>query len=79
MTGLRTDSDAGDTFQGLIDYDGPVTSEEPVELCAVTGSDPQRTVRILQILDVINQSDVDGRWTPEPVAARSWRHLHALA
>ncbi|MEH1098394.1 hypothetical protein [Micromonospora sp. CPCC 205561] len=78
-TGLRTDSDAGDAFQGLIDYAGPVTSEELVELSAVTGSDPERTARILQLLDVIDQSDVDGRWTPEPVVARSWRHLHALA
>ncbi|MGI5151457.1 hypothetical protein ACQEVC_34675 [Plantactinospora sp. CA-294935] len=77
-TGLRTDSDAGDAFQGLIDYAGPVTSEELVELCAVTGSDPERTARILQLLDVINQSDVDGRWTPEPVVAQSWRHLHGL-
>lgn len=77
-TGLRTDSDTGDAFQGLIDYAGPVTSNELIELCAVTGSDPERTARILQILDVIDQSDVDGRWTPEPVIAQSWRHLQAL-
>ncbi|SCE69106.1 hypothetical protein GA0074696_0256 [Micromonospora purpureochromogenes] len=78
-TGLRTDSDAGDSFQGLIDYAGPVTSDELVELCAVTCSDPVRTARILQILDVVDQSDVDGRWTPEPVTAAAWRRLHAPA
>ncbi|GAA3753052.1 hypothetical protein GCM10022225_42210 [Plantactinospora mayteni] len=74
-TGLRTDSRVEAAFQLLVEYDDPVTSEELVQLCAEAGTDPERTAGILQMLDVMHQSDVDGRWTPEPVITRAWRSL----
>jgi hypothetical protein len=74
--GLRTDAVVSDAFQSLIDYDGPVTADELVELSAVAGTDAHRTARTLQLLDVLDQSAVDGRWTPEPVTATAWRYLH---
>jgi hypothetical protein len=75
-TGLQLDTAAGGAFQSLIEYEAPVTSDELVELCAVTGSDPERTARVLRILDVLDQSDIDAKWTPEPLTAAAWRRLH---
>jgi hypothetical protein len=74
--GLQLDTAAGSAFQSLIEYAAPVTSDELVELCSVTGSDPERTARTLRILNVLDQSDIDGRWAPEPVTTAAWRRLH---
>lgn len=78
-TGLSTDIGAEAAFQALLEYAAPVAYDEMIELCALTGSQPDRTARTLQMLDVIDQSDVDGRWVPEPVIARSWQRLNSGA
>lgn len=74
--GLRTDPRAEIAFQHLVDYHDPVTTDELIELCAEAGYEPQRTARILQMLDVLDQDETDGRWSAEPVIAQAWRLLH---
>ncbi|MEU4161697.1 hypothetical protein [Actinoplanes sp. NPDC026670] len=78
-TGLRIDPRAEAAFGHLVDYADPVTTDDLVEWCAEAGADPQRTARILQLLDVLVQSETDGMWTPEPVLTRAWQLLQKTA
>ncbi len=60
-------------FAKLVEYDGPVTTEEMVELLDEGGRTGSRLVELLRFLDVVEERSTDGRWMPEPVFASAWK------
>ena len=72
-TGLLADPRAQEAFGVLLEYDGPVSNDELVGLCAEAGPDPDRTAAILRLLDVLVQNENDGLWRPDQVVAAAWK------
>jgi hypothetical protein len=71
--GMAGNAVAEAAFAKLVEYDGPVTTEEMVELLDEGGHSGGRLVELLRFLDVVEERSSDGRWIPEPVFASAWK------
>jgi hypothetical protein len=72
--GITGNSAVNAAFAKMVEYDGPMTIEDLVEL--FDEHDDGRgghLAELLRFLDVIEERLDDGRWVPEPVFAAAWK------
>ncbi|MFC0436442.1 hypothetical protein [Kutzneria buriramensis] len=71
--GITNNPAVNAAFAKMIEYDGPMTMEDLVELFDEYDCHGIRLADLLRYLDVIEERPEDGRWVLEPVFAAAWK------
>lgn len=71
--GMNSNPVVNAAFAKMVEYDGPMTLEDLVELFDEQDNAGARLAALLRYLDVIEERPEDGRWAPEPVFVATWK------